>query len=160
MKSGDQYFCRVSSSTSVYLGILYAFLKVYSLISFIFLIHFPKFIQWSCISFLKGSCFCLLKWSPQKVHGNLDSTIIGNSSILPWPAEDVNLGNWMTDFFSVLLCGVRRSNWESGSACQWLIPVILATWEAEIRRFEASLGKSLQGPFQPIAGHNGVCLSS
>jgi hypothetical protein len=45
---------------------------------------------------------------------------------------------------------------------QWLTPIILATWEAEIRRtqFKASLGKILvKSPFQPIAEHSGRLLS-
>jgi hypothetical protein len=46
--------------------------------------------------------------------------------------------------------------------CQWPMPVILATWEAEIRRIVVQ-GQHRQGihqtPSQPITGHSGMHLS-
>jgi hypothetical protein len=45
-----------------------------------------------------------------------------------------------------------------------LIPVILATWEAEIQKIEIQDQPRQKAnktpPSQPIAGSNGVCLSS
>jgi hypothetical protein len=40
--------------------------------------------------------------------------------------------------------------------CQWLMPAILASWEAKIRRIEASLGKSSQDPISKITRKNGL----
>jgi hypothetical protein len=47
---------------------------------------------------------------------------------------------------------------------QWLTPIILATWEAEMREGIVAQGqpglKVSKTPFQPIAGHGGVQMSS
>jgi hypothetical protein len=46
---------------------------------------------------------------------------------------------------------------------QWLTPVILATWEVQIRRIRVQ-GQFRQrvheSPSQPMSGHDGLCLSS
>jgi hypothetical protein len=52
---------------------------------------------------------------------------------------------------------------DSEAGHQFLVALILATWEAEIRRmwFEASLGKKFhESPSQPITEHGDQCLSA
>jgi hypothetical protein len=50
-------------------------------------------------------------------------------------------------FFGGRCRGITSTvSFKSMDPAQWLTPIILATWEAEIGRFEASLGKNQQDP--------------
>jgi hypothetical protein len=57
---------------------------------------------------------------------------------------------------SIFHCKIYAPNW-----VHWFKPIILATWEVEIRGvgFEAKLGKTSSDPIQLMVGCGGMCLS-